>query len=170
MPTNETYRLDDLDFAILTHLQNEGRKSFTEIAEDLGVALGTVRNRVARMVDNGQVDFIARVDPSRLGFDAYANIHISVRPSMLIEQVAKEIAAFPEVNYLALVAGEYDLEVDVACPDNNHLTSLIADRIHKIEGVVNTNTSMVLRTYKIDQVDLGLVHHSSILPQKRDVP
>jgi len=156
MENNNSHPLDDLDFDILSHLQNDGRKSFTEIAQDLGVSLGTVRNRVARMVEEGQVNFIGRVNPSRMGFNAYANIHITVRPSILIERVANLIATYPEVSYLAMVAGEYDLEVDVGCRDNNHLTNLIADRIHKIEGVVNTTTSMVLRIYKIDQVDLNL--------------
>lgn len=157
MSNKENYSLDDVDFAILSHLQNDGRKSFTDIAQALGISLGTVRNRVAKMVEQEQVSFIARVNPNRIGFNAYANIHISVRPSLLIEQVANEIATYPEVSYLAMVSGEYELEVDVACRDNNHLTNLIADRIHKIEGVVSTTTLMVLRIYKIDQVDLNLV-------------
>ncbi len=60
--------LDELDFSIITMLQNDGRKSFTEISKELAVAVNTVRNHVAKMVDNGVLTFIARVPPEKVGF------------------------------------------------------------------------------------------------------
>src|SRR5574341_284232 len=149
--------LDALDFAILSQLQDDGRRSYTDIARSLGVSVGTVRNRITRMVEDETVRFICRPYAYRLGFHTPANIKVSVRPSSLIEEVAAEIAAFPEVYYLALVAGEYDLDVDVMCRDQQHLSNLIVDRLQKIPGVDGTRTSVILKTYKLSLPDLSLV-------------
>jgi Lrp/AsnC family transcriptional regulator for asnA, asnC and gidA len=56
------FTLDNLDYAILTHLQKDGRKAFTEIAKDLGVTDGTIRTRVARMVDSGTLSIIGTLN------------------------------------------------------------------------------------------------------------
>jgi Lrp/AsnC family transcriptional regulator, regulator for asnA, asnC and gidA len=149
--------LDRLDFEILTQLQYDGRRSYTEIAKALGVSVGTVRNRITRMVEDETVRFICRPDAYRVGFHTPANIKISIRPSNLIEQAAAEIATFPEVYYLALVAGEFDLDIDLMCRDQEHLSSLITERLHKVEGVFATKTSVILRVYKLSLPDLSLV-------------
>jgi len=150
-------QLDDLDFAILTQLQDDGRKSYTDIAKALGVSVGTVRNRITRMVNDGTVRFICRPDAHQVGFHTPANIKVSLRPSALIEQAAEMIAAFPEVYYLALVAGEFDLDVDLMCRDQEHLSKLITERLHKVPGVYATSTSVILRTFKLSFPDLTLV-------------
>jgi Lrp/AsnC family transcriptional regulator for asnA, asnC and gidA len=79
---------DELDFAILAHIQKDGRKSFTEIGIDLDIATNTVRNRVNRMQMDEVIKIIAQVDPHYAGFDASADIRVSVEPSSLIEVAA----------------------------------------------------------------------------------
>jgi Lrp/AsnC family transcriptional regulator for asnA, asnC and gidA len=157
MQESVTASLDDLDFAILTELQDDGRKSYTDIARALGVSIGTVRNRITRMVDDGTVRFICRPDAYRVGFHTPANIKVSIRPSNRLEEAAAQIAAFPEVYYLALVAGEYDLDIDVMCRDQQHLTDLVTERLHRVPGVYATVTSVILRVYKLSLPDLSLV-------------
>lgn len=149
--------LDELDFAILTQLQDDGRKSYSDIARALGVSVGTVRNRITRMVEDETVRFICRPDAYRVGFHTPANIKVSIRPSSLIEQAAAQIGEFPEVYYLALVAGEFDLDIDLMCRDQEHLSSLIAERLHKVPGVFATRTSIILRVFKLSLPDLSLV-------------
>jgi Lrp/AsnC family transcriptional regulator, regulator for asnA, asnC and gidA len=151
--------MDDLDFSILTQLQEDGRKPFTEIAKALRVTEGTVRNRVAKLVADKTLRIIGLVDPHRVGFDAPALISVSVQPGMLESAVAS-IKRFPEVSYLLLVAGEYDLIVEVMCRDREHLTDLITQRIHKVPGVSDTHTLMILHTYEVIQPDLQLVKRS----------
>ena len=55
--------LDELNFQLLLHLQKDGRKSFTELAEELGVSVGTVRNRVTRLIEDKTLQITGRVDP-----------------------------------------------------------------------------------------------------------
>jgi Lrp/AsnC family transcriptional regulator for asnA, asnC and gidA len=149
--------LDDLDFQILSQLQKDGRKSFTEIAETLKVSVGTVRNRVAWLTETKTLTVIGRVDPEKIGFHAYAHIFINVRPASQIIPVAEKIAKLPEVSFLAMISGGYDLEVNVMCRNNEHLIWLMNEKIHKIKGVHETSTNMYFRVFKIAQPDLSLV-------------
>ncbi len=140
--------LDQLDTSILAILQRDGRRPFTEIAQRVGVSEGTVRNRVARLVEDQVVHIVGLVNPYELGFDAPAMIGVSAKPSEL-DQVAAAIAGFPEVSYLILVSGEYDLMVEVMCRDRAHLTSFLNERLRKLPGIQRTQTFLILDTFKM---------------------
>lgn len=148
--------VDDLDFDILKLLQVDGRMSYADIARTLGVSLGTARNRIARLSEDGTLQVIGRADPYRIGFLSPAEIQIVVQSSYSIDGVAAQIAEFPEVSYLAMVTGDFDLVVDVMCRDRDHLTGLIT-RMRAIPGVTGIKTEIILRIYKWAQADLALV-------------
>jgi Lrp/AsnC family transcriptional regulator, regulator for asnA, asnC and gidA len=154
--------IDDLDFAILAQLQEDGRKSFTDIAKDLDIAVGTVRNRVTKMLDDNTLRIIGRVNPHRVGYNVPATINISVLPQYTDEAISK-IAEFPEVSYLAVVTGEYDLMVDVMCENGNHLTEFVINKMSNIPGITKIQTAVVLRVAKVAQPDLKWIkeHRSS---------
>ena len=96
--------MDDLDLAILASLQTDGRRPFTDIAQELGVSEGTVRNRVSKLIDKKILHIVGLVDPGALGFNAPAVIGVSISEGD-IEQIAAEIAAYNEVSYLIMVSG-----------------------------------------------------------------
>ena len=88
------------------------------------------------------------VDPSSLGFNAPAVIGVSVNEGD-IEQIATEIAANPEVSYLIMVSGEFDLIVEVLCKNREHLANFINYKLRRVDGVERTQTFMTLRTFKM---------------------
>ncbi len=140
--------LDGLDQEIIWLLQGDGRMHFTEIARQLGVTEGTVRNRVAKLQESGIFQIIAVLDPHRVGYDAPALIGVTIQPPHL-DRVAAAIAALPEVSYLIMVSGEYDLMVEVLCRDREHLSQFIRDDLQAIPGVQRTKTFIILHTYKM---------------------
>ena len=148
--------LDDLDFAILACLQQDGRMSFTIIAEKLKVSIGTIRTRFNKLIEEGTINIIGRVDPDKVGFQSYAHIAVYIRPARLKEKVAKTIATLPEVSFVALTSGEYDLEVDVMCRDNNHLVQFV-NELSNINGVYQTKTTIYFKVFKFAQPDLNLL-------------
>jgi len=148
--------LDDLDFSILTYLQQDGRISFTVIAEKLHVSIGTVRTRFNRLIEEGTINIVGRVDPDKVGFRSYAHIAVYVRPATLKDAVAQQIAVMPEVSFLAMTSGAYDLEVNVMCRDNDHLLEFV-NELSKLEGVYQTKTTLYFKVYKYAQPDLGLL-------------
>ena len=140
--------MDKTDLAILSFLRKDARRSFTDIANELSISEGTVRNRVARLVEKNAVQFVGLVDPNQLGYDAPAMIGVTVQ-SNLLEQAATEIARFSEVSYLVMSSGEYDLLVEVLCRDREHLAKFLNEDLRQIEGVLRTQTFMILRTFKM---------------------
>ena len=148
--------LDDLDFAILSYLQKDGRMSFTVIAKKLKVSIGTIRTRFNKLIEDGTINIIGRVDPEKVGFRSYAHIAVYVRPATLKEKVAQSIAKLSEVSFLAMTSGDYDLEVDVMCRDNDHLVNFV-NELSAINGVYQTKTTIYFKVYKYAQPDLKLL-------------
>ena len=140
--------MDRLDYEILALLQEDGRRSFTEIGKDTGYSEGTIRKRVTRLVDEGVIRIIGLVDPHLAGFDAPAIIQVAVAPPHL-EEAAQTIAHFPEVSYLLMVSGEFDLIIEVRCHNREHLASFIRDNLQRVPGVQRTISSLELHTYKL---------------------
>ena len=148
--------LDDLDFAILSYLQKDGRMSFTVIAKKLKVSIGTIRTRFNKLIEDGTINIIGRVDPDKVGFNSYAHIAVYIRPATLKEKIAQKIAKMPEVSFLAGTSGDYDLEVDVMCRNNEHLVDFI-NTLSTMEGVHQTKTTIYFKVYKYAQPDLNLL-------------
>jgi Lrp/AsnC family transcriptional regulator for asnA, asnC and gidA len=147
--------LDELDFAILSHLREDGRKSFTDLANTLQVSVSTIRKRYTRLVEDNILRVYGRVNSEKVGKILYAQILIMVRPSKFIEPILSEIAGYPEVSFLAVATGDYDIEADAMCRNNDHLNQLVYDKIIKIEGVDFVRTNIYLRILKIAQPDLS---------------
>ena len=149
--------MDGLDFAIVSCLQQDGRMSFTVMASRLKVSVGTIRTRMNKLIEDGTINIIGRVDPDKVGFRSYAHIAVYVRPATLKEKVAEKIASLPEVSFLAMTSGDYDLEVDVMCRDNEHLVNFV-NEISTFEGVHQTKTTIYFKVYKYAQPDLALLN------------
>jgi len=140
--------MDELDKLILQTLQEDGRTPFTRIARQAGVSETTIRSRYQNLVEEGIVHTVGIVDPYALGFQAPALIGASVEPGT-IDQVARAIAELPEVSYLVMTLGPFDLVIEVFCRDLPHLTHLVTQQIHLIPGVRSTETLMIARSYKL---------------------
>ncbi|WP_347402891.1 Lrp/AsnC family transcriptional regulator [Protofrankia symbiont of Coriaria ruscifolia] len=138
--------LDDVNKAIIEQLQRDGRRSYAAMATAVGLSEAAVRQRVQRMLDAGIVQIVAVTDPLRVGFQREAMI--GVRVSGDTREVADAIAALPEVDYVVLTAGSFDLILEIVAEDDEHLLSLINDRIRALPQVRETETFVYLRLVK----------------------
>ena len=99
---------------------------------------------------------MSHIDDRKEVLDLGFSNAVYVRPATLKEQVAKKIARLPEVSFLAMTSGTYDLEVNVMCRDNDHLVEFV-NEISKLEGVYQTNTTIYFKVFKYAQPDIGLL-------------
>jgi Lrp/AsnC family transcriptional regulator for asnA, asnC and gidA len=136
-----------LDKRIIEHLQEDGRKPFTQIAAELGVSEAAVRARTNRMVERGILQIVGVTDPLRLGFQQVAMIGIKCEANKLM-QVADRLAEFPEVDYVIITAGSYDILIETVSEDNEALLRFLAERLRAIDGVRETETFVYLRMVK----------------------
>jgi Lrp/AsnC family transcriptional regulator, regulator for asnA, asnC and gidA len=138
--------LDDVSKGIIEQLQQDGRRSYAAIGKVVGLSEAAVRQRVQRLVDSGVMQVVAVTDPLELGFARQAMVGIRVTGPL--EPVADALAELPEVDYVVITAGSYDLLAEVVCESDDHLLSLISGKIRTIDTVVSTETFMYLRLRK----------------------
>jgi Lrp/AsnC family transcriptional regulator for asnA, asnC and gidA len=136
-----------LDKRIIEHLQQDGRRPFTRIASDLGVSEAAVRARTNRLIERGILQVVGVTDPLKLGFHQQAMIGVRCQADRLLE-VAEAVAAFPEVSYLVVTAGSYDILAEVVCEDNDALLRFLTERLRRVDGVRETETFVYLRMIK----------------------
>jgi Lrp/AsnC family transcriptional regulator for asnA, asnC and gidA len=113
------------------------------------------------LIEDGTLKIIGRVDPNKIGFNAYASVLISVRPKSYMKTILEELTKLPEISFLATVSGDYDVEANIMCRDMEHLNKLLEDEIHSIEGVFDTKTNMYMKIHKFSQPDLELAKLAS---------
>ncbi|GEK78968.1 Lrp/AsnC family transcriptional regulator [Agrococcus baldri] len=135
--------LDETDKAIVAALQRDGRAPYAAIAAAVGLSETAVRNRVKRLTEAGVMQIVAVTDPGQLGFARQAMI--GVRTDGDLEAVAAALAALPEVDYVVITAGSYDVLAEVVCVDDAHLLELVSKRIRSIDGIRETDTLMYLK-------------------------
>lgn len=139
---------DDTDRAIITRLQLDGRTPYTDIALDLGISEASVRRRAKRLMDEGVLQIVGVAEPQFLGWNAAGMVGVTVRAGE-IETAAQKIATFPEVSYLFMASGGFDLFVEVYCEDVDHFVSFLNEELQMVPGVERTETFMILKMYKL---------------------
>lgn len=139
--------LDDLDRSIFKFLQRNGRASNTEVARSLGVTETTIRKRVARLLDNGLMHVVAVPTPEAFGPTVSAFMGVSVALRSLLS-VAEELRRHPEVRYVGMSAGRFDIVVEAFFPDQQALLDFVTEKLGVLEGVTNVETSVVLKVVK----------------------
>jgi Lrp/AsnC family transcriptional regulator for asnA, asnC and gidA len=139
--------LDEFDRKIVARLQQDGRLSNVELARSLGVAEGTVRKRLERLLSEGIIRVMAVAEPAALGLEASVVIGIQTDLGQMNE-VAQRLAAIPEVHCVNIVTGTYDVMIEAVLPSGEHLLSFLIDKVSAIPGVKRTETSHVLQAVK----------------------
>lgn len=139
--------VSELDKRIIEHLQQDGRRPFTQIAADLGLSESAVRARTNRLVSQGIIQIVGVTDPLKLGFAQMAMIGIRCEPRKLME-VAERIATFPEVDYVVIAAGRYDILIETVHADNEALLRFLSEKLRSVDGVAETETFVYLRLVK----------------------
>jgi DNA-binding Lrp family transcriptional regulator len=134
--------MDRKNRRILDILKEDGRASFTDIADELNVSEGTVRKRVQDMKEDGVIDrFTVELGSTA----AKAIVMVKLSTNSGIDQVLKD---FPEDMAINEVAGEYDLIVEFERANNEEINQVL-DKVRGIEGVKETKTYTVLKQRRL---------------------
>ena len=139
--------LDETDLKIMEALQKDGRVAFSQIAEQLGVSPGMIRQRYSRLVDQGFLKVVAITNPLRMGFKTMAMIGIRAEGSKLLE-VAEKVSRLDEVIYMVISSGRFDIFAEVVCRDHEDLLRFITEKLSTIDGVRESESFMHLKIVK----------------------
>ena len=112
----------------------------------MGLSEAAVRQRVQKLTDGGVMQIVAVTDPMRLVFSRQAML--GIRASGDTRAVADQLAEMPDVDYVVLSAGSFDIMAEVVCEDDDDLIELLNRKIRAIEGVASTETFVYLQLKK----------------------
>ena len=138
--------LDATSKAIIEQLQEDGRRAYATIGKAVGLSEAAVRQRVQRLIDAGVVQIVAVTDPIQVGFTRQAMIGIKAEGDL--RELSDALAAMPEVDYVVITAGAFDVLVELVCEDDEHLLTVLNDQIRVQPGVRATETFVYLSLTK----------------------
>lgn len=148
VPTRGRARqVDELDRKIIKMLQSDGRLSNTEIARSLDITETTVRKRIAHLLDERLMTIVAVPTPEASGMTLSAILGVSVELTA-IRTVADTIRTYPEVRYVGMSSGRYDLIVEAFFADQEHLLEFVTDKLGGLSGITGLETSIILKVVK----------------------
>jgi len=136
--------MDDIDREIIKILKNHGRATYGEIGKKVGLSEGAVRKRINELVDSGIIRrFTVKVG---LTEGAEAIILISLNPSFPTSEISDILMKIPNVENVYEVTGQYDIVAVVSAMNIAEVNECI-EKIRRVEGVTNTNTMIILRSW-----------------------
>jgi Lrp/AsnC family transcriptional regulator, regulator for asnA, asnC and gidA len=127
-------------------LQADGRRSYAAIGQAVGLSEAAVRQRVQKLIDSGVMQIVAVTDPTQVGFARQAMVGISCTGD--VEAIAAKLAGIPEVDYIVITAGSWDILAEVVVADDEHLLRLVNRNIRSIDGIDRTETFLYLKLTK----------------------
>jgi len=145
--TERPEKLDEIDRYIIQTLQKDGREAFAQIAEDLKVSPGMIRQRYNRLVELGYLKVIAATNPLMMGKRTMAMIGVRTDGRKMLE-AGNKISKFDEVVYVVFVSGGYDIMLEVFCKDHEDLLKFMTEKLAKVDGVRETESFIYLKIAK----------------------
>jgi Lrp/AsnC family leucine-responsive transcriptional regulator len=140
--------LDELDLKILRTLQSNGRTKRNVLAEQVGLTIPSVSDRLKKLEENGIIEgYYTKVKRQAFGFDILAFILIMMDSSKHYKDLIKHVEKQPNVIECYSVLGEGSHVLKVAVKNTESLEKLLSE-IQTWTGVTSTKTTYVLSTIK----------------------
>lgn len=139
--------LTDLDIKLLKELQKDGKKSYTQLAEQFDTTVATVSNRVQRLMDQDVLKIVGIVNPIKTGnpFVCIFGMKVSMNKQ---KEVIDELYKIKDVRYIAASVGTFDLFVEVVTSSNIELYRIMREEFTQIDGIEKYESSILLEIHK----------------------
>jgi DNA-binding Lrp family transcriptional regulator len=139
--------LDQLDYQLIDLLYMDSRMKYAEMADHLGVSVGSVHNRIKALEERGIIKkFTVQLDPERLGLDLTVIIEMQIEVAHLVE-VNFELQKFPDIISLYNITGGTDIIAIARFKNRRHMNEILTS-ILKIKHITRTATHLALQILK----------------------
>lgn len=141
--------LDPLDLSIIELLRTDGRATNQGIAKQLSVTAATVSARLQKMEEARVMRVVAVTDFAALGYNVIIVLAVKVS-GRAVQDVGRELAAFPEVLSINIMNGDNDLELLVALHDFAEIQEFLYDHIATVDGVAHIEAGIAADIVKYE--------------------
>jgi DNA-binding Lrp family transcriptional regulator len=140
-------KMDHLDMALISALGEDGRRSYVDLATELGVSVTAVARRLSALRAGRQLMLCTLVDPLALGFEVEAFLRMRVDLAAA-ETVATLLATRSEIRYVSATAGYSDITCEAVLRDNDALHEFMTTVLGNLRGVRDLEIDLELQTMK----------------------
>lgn len=143
--------LDRLDKKILAELQRDGRISFVELADRIGLSSTPCMERVKRLEKEGFIEgYHARLNPQKLGFNmlVFVEISLSYQSPDAFQKFNQAVGLLPYILECHLVSGDADYLIKARISDMSEYRALLGDMLLTLPGVKNSKSYIVMEEVK----------------------
>ena len=151
--------LDRIDRNILRELQNNGRITYNELAERVGLSKTPCLNRVKRLERQRFIrGYQAMLDPDRVqqGYVVYAQVKLTSTKRAMLEKFNKKVCEIPEIVSCHMMAGGYDYLLKIRTKDMKAYRDFLIEQLSTLPGIDQTSTFPVMEQVK-DSSQLQIV-------------
>ena len=142
-PHRQLAPLDDTDRLIVAALRADGRVSMRSLASTLHISRASAYTRVERLERAGVITgYAAVIDPQRFGFGLSAFVYLKISQQSW-KSLRQRVMAMPEVEYGALVSGDYDIALLVRTRDTATLRDFVLTELQDLPEVLSTQTVLI---------------------------
>jgi len=139
--------LDDIDKNILKILQEDARKSYREIKNELGISIGTIHNRISKLKDKDIIEgYTLKLNNVKLGYKLTFLIQVQIDGKHTGE-ILDEISKRPEVCCVFHTTGEQSAALICRFRESDDVHNFVRE-LNAKQFILRTNSSLVLKEYK----------------------
>ncbi|AOY57612.1 MULTISPECIES: Lrp/AsnC family transcriptional regulator [Desulfococcus] len=140
-------KIDEINMAIIKHLR-DGRRSFKNIADNLGLTENTVRSRVKKLMEGGILEISGVVNPESIPRHHTVIIGVKLGTADMFKK-AEMFSKLRGIVSVAVVTGRYDLMVTVLFNDDYSLEEFYTEEVSRIEGVQSMETFVIYKNFNL---------------------
>jgi Lrp/AsnC family leucine-responsive transcriptional regulator len=148
---NEIRQLDRIDRRILQTLQTDGRISYVDLADKVGLSTSPCLERVKRLERDGFIrGYTALLDPERLDVSMLVFVEISLNytSGTVFEDFRAAVQGWPEIVECHLVTGDFDYLIKLRTRDVHSYRQLLGEILHTLPGVKDSRTLVAMETVR----------------------
>jgi Lrp/AsnC family transcriptional regulator for asnA, asnC and gidA len=139
--------MDQLDEKLIRLLHKNAWQSSDALAKQLGVSASTVRRRINKLMSSETLRIVGLVNPAKAGYPLIVGIDFQVEHAM-VDKVAQLLAKQPEIMFLTITTGRFDLLATAIFRSTEELTDFIQKKLPSFQGITHSETSIFLDVKK----------------------
>lgn len=143
--------LDRIDRNILSHLQQNARLSYVELADRVGLSTSPCLERVRRLEQGGWIQgYHARLSPQKLqaGLLVFVEISLNYSSGSVFDEFRKAVRQWPQIQECHLVSGDFDYLLKIRIADMAAYRELLGEIVNELPGVRDSRTLVAMETVK----------------------
>ncbi|MFD2739400.1 Lrp/AsnC family transcriptional regulator [Sulfitobacter aestuarii] len=139
--------MDETDHRLIAALRHDARVSLSDLASILGLSRATVRARLARLRERGEIvgfSVVTRADVRQDPVRGMMMIGIEGRGA---DRISRQLSNMADLRAVHSTNGRWDLIVEIGTETLEQFDAVLA-RIRRLDGVISSETSLLLKTLK----------------------